>query len=176
MIPFRKQRETIGNFLLQRQLKKQHRHVQMKKISDLKNAGIFFDADSERCLKSVKTFIKKLQSQGTEVRALGYFNIIKPEKNFISDKTLYFSTLKDFSYFFLPKSEEVIEFTSAKPDALFVFSTCKDFAPTAVLKLSKAGLKIGFAGVNDDALDLTFELPGYEPEKLIEQIERYLGN
>jgi hypothetical protein len=84
--------------------------------------------------------------------------------------------LKDFSFFFLPKSPEVIEFISAKYDALFVFSTCKDFAAAAVLKLSNAGLKIGFAGINDDALDLTFELPGYEPDKLTEQIERYLKN
>jgi hypothetical protein len=59
-------------------------------------------------------------------------------------------------------------------DILFVFSAKDPLPAMAVVKLSIAKLKVGIAGKFDNALDLTFEIEGEEPEKLTEQIERYL--
>jgi hypothetical protein len=174
VILFRKLREKAGNWLLRKHLKKQKRNIEMKKLNKLTDVGIFFDASSEQCRKTVKAFIKKLDSQKTNARSIGFFNTLKPEEDFISDKKLYFSTLKDFSFFFLPKCEELNDFVEKDLDALFVFSAEDSFPATAVIKMSKAKLKVGFSHLFDDALDLTFEIPSHQPEQLTEQIERYL--
>lgn len=146
----------------------------MKKLNELKEVGIFFDASSAQCRKTVKAFIKKMEKSDIKTHSIGFFNALQPEENFISDKKLYFSTLKDFSYFFLPDSEELKEFIQMDLNALFVFSAEESFPATSVIKMSNAKLKVGFTGLFEDALDLTFEIPDHEPEQLTEQIERYL--
>jgi hypothetical protein len=155
-------------------LEEENRKIEMQKLNEINEAGIFFDAASEQCRKTVKTFIKGLSAKNINVWSLGYFDIKDPEESFISDKFLYFSTLKDFSFFFLPKTEEVKEFIMRPVDILFVFSAKDPLPAMAVVKLSIAKLKVGIAGKFDNALDLTFEIEGEEPEKLTEQIERYL--
>lgn len=174
MIIFRKQREIVGRFFLKRKLKKINRIVELKKINDIDSAGIFFDASSEECRKEAKSFIKKLKSKNIQTRAVGYFDTRQPDENFISDKNLYFSTLKDFSFFFLPKSEEIKEFINQKHDILFIFSVNDAFPAKAVIQMSLAHLKVGVTDTFDNAMDLTFEIDGNEPRKLIEQIENYL--
>lgn len=146
----------------------------MKKLNDLKNVGIFFDASSEKCRKTVKAFIKELNTLNINTVAIGFFNMPAPENNFISDKKLYFASLKDFSFFFLPKSEELKTFIQKDLDALFVYSADDSFPAVALVKQSKAKLKVGLSGRFDNALDLTFELPNQGPEQLTEQIKRYL--
>ena len=175
MILFKKQRELIGNLLIRKSIKQQKRTVQLKKIKDWEKVGIFFDASSKHCRTSIKEFIKKLQSEGKEVQALGYVETKKPEENLISDKTVYYSSLQDFSWFFLPQNKEVVSFISGKPDVLLVFTANNSFPTSAVVKLSDAALKVGFNGIFDNDLDLTFEISDPTPEKLREQIERYLG-
>ncbi len=146
----------------------------MKKLNDLKNVGIFFDASSEKCRKGVKAFIKELNTLHINTWAVGFFNMPGTGENLISDKKLYFASLKDFSFFFLPKSPELKEFVERDLDALFVYSADDAFPATAMIKLSKAKLKVGLTGRFDNGLDLTFELPVQEPEQLTEQIKRYL--
>ncbi len=146
----------------------------MKKLSEIEKAGIFFDASSNQCRKEVKSFIKQLTAKQVKVWSLGYFDTRDPDDNFISDKSVYFATLKDFSFFFLPKTEEVKEFTDRPLDALFVFSANNSLPATSVINSSIANLKVGFAGIYGKTLDLTFEIPGHEPENLTEQIIRYL--
>ncbi|MGQ1889821.1 DUF6913 domain-containing protein [Thermophagus sp. OGC60D27] len=175
MILFKKQRETVGNFLIRKNTKKDHRIVQLKKIRDWKKVGIFFDASSNQCRKTIKEFIRKIQSEGKQVQAVGYIETKKPEENLISDKTIYYSSLLDFSFFFLPKKEEIVSFISDKPDVLLVLTTNNSFPASAIVKLSKAGLKVGFSGIFDNDLDITFELSNPTPDMLIEQIEHYLG-
>jgi hypothetical protein len=160
--------------MLRKTLKKSSRSVEMKKLTDLKNVGIFFDASSEKCLKEVKAFIKELNGQNINTKAIGFFNAKEAEDNLISDRKMFFATLKDFSFFFLPKSEELKEFTQNEMDALLVYSADDCFPATATIKLSKAKLKVGLSGKFDDALDLTFELANNAPEQLTEQIKRYL--
>jgi hypothetical protein len=174
VILLKKQREKIGRFLLKKKLEKVNRKIEMQKLNEINKAGIFFDAASEQCRKSVKTFIKGLSAKNINVWSLGYFDTKNPENSFISDKFLYFSTLKDFSFFFLPKTEEVKEFITRPVDILFVFSEKDPLPATAVVKSSVAKLKVGITGKFDNALDLTFEIEGKKPENLIEQIERYL--
>ncbi|PWE00235.1 hypothetical protein DDZ16_07230 [Marinilabilia rubra] len=146
----------------------------MKKINEIDSAGIFFDASSEECRKEAKSFIKRLKSKNIQTWSVGYFDTEKPDENFISDKNLYFSTLKDFSFFFLPKSDELKEFINRKVDILFVFSDNDAFPAKAVIKMSLAHLKVGITDTFDNVMDLTFEINGNEPKKLIEQIENYL--
>lgn len=160
--------------MLRNALKKSSRSIEMKKLSDLKNVGIFFDSSSEKCQKEVKAFIKDLNSQNINSRAIGFFNAKEAEDNLISDKKLYYATLKDFSFFFLPKSEELKEFIQNEMDALFVYSANDVFPATATIRMSKARLKVGLSGKFEDALDLTFELSDNAPEHLTEQIKRYL--
>jgi len=174
VILFKKQREKIGHWLLRNHLKNQKRNVEMKNMDAFAEAGIFFDASSEECRKTVKAFIKKLENRNIKTWSVGFFNTLEQEENFISDRKLYFSTLKDFSFFFLPESEELKEFIQRDLDALFVFSDEETFPATAVVKMSKAKLKVGFTGLFENAFDLTFEIPNHQPEQLTEQIERYL--
>ncbi|MFW5754699.1 MAG: DUF6913 domain-containing protein [Marinilabiliaceae bacterium] len=176
MIPFRKQREAIGRFLLKRKLKKQRRDVKMKPLSGISSAAIFFDASSEACRKESKALGKKLIANHVKVRSLGLFNSKNPELNFISDKNLYFATLKDFSFFFLPKSEEVTTFASETPDMLFIYSSQPSFPAQAVVEMSRPSLRVGFAHLWNNALDLTFEIHDLNPRELTKQIERYLDN
>lgn len=174
MILFKKQREIIGSYLLRKKVKKQQRTVQLKKIDDWKKVGIFFDISSKQNRTTVRELIKKLQAKGKQVQALGFIEAPQTEENLISDKTIYYSTLLDFSYFFLPQKEEVVSFVSDKMDVLLVFTTQYSFAAEAVVKLSKANLKVGFSGIFDNDMDITFEISEPTPEKLVEQIERYL--
>lgn len=174
MILFKNQREKLGRWLLRNNLKGIKRNVEMKKLNDLKNVGIFFDASSEKCRKTVKAFIKELNTLNINTVAIGFFNMPAPENNFISDKKLYFASLKDFSFFFLPKSEELKTFIQKDLDTLFVYSSDDSFPAVALVKQSKAKLKVGLSGRFDNALDLTFELPDQDPEQLTEQIKRYL--
>ncbi len=176
MIPFRKQREAIGQFLLKRKLKKQRRDIKMQPLSEISSAAIFFDASSEQSRKESKALAKKLIANNVKVKSLGLFNTKEPELNFISDQNLYFATLKDFSFFFLPKSEEVTNLTKEKPDMLFIYSSEPSFPARTVVELSQASLKVGFAELWNNAPDLTFEIPNFNPKELTKQIERYLEN
>lgn len=159
---------------MQKKLKKVSRRVEMKKISEIESAGIFFDASSKECRLAARDFMKNLKSKDKQTWSLGYFDTKKPEEDFISDRNVYYSTLKDFSFFFLPKSDEIKEFISRKVDILFVFSVNDPFPAEAVIKKSGAHLKVGITGTFNNAMDLTFEINGHEPRKLIEQIENYL--
>ena len=148
----------------------------MQQLPNIRSVAIFFDASSEDCRKEAKSVIKKLSSEHIKVQALGFFNSKKPDMDFISDHNLYFATLKDFSFFFLPKSEEVKEFTNATPDMFFVYASTHTFPAQAVIELSRASLKIGFSGLWNHALDLTFEINSLNPKDLTKQVEQYLKN
>ncbi|MGM0377427.1 MAG: DUF6913 domain-containing protein [Bacteroidota bacterium] len=45
-----------------------------------------------------------------------------------------------------------------------------------MVELSRASLKIGFSELWNNALDLTFEIPDFNPKELTKQIEKYLEN
>ncbi len=115
-----------------------------------------------------------LRKRDVDIKALGFFDSYKPEENFISDKTVYFATLNDFSFFFLPKTDDIKDFMTNPFDVLFLFSGKYSFSVESVVKLSPASLKVGPAGGFNSAMDLTFELANYEPAKLTEQIEHYM--
>lgn len=159
---------------MRRKLRKAARSVEMKKISEIENAGIFFDASSADCRMAAKNFMKDLKSKDIQTWSLGYFDTKNPEEDFISDKNVYFSTLKDFSFFFLPKSDEVKEFISRKTGILVVFSMNDPFPAEAVVKMSCAHLKVGITNTFNNAMDLTFEINADEAGKLTDQIHRYL--
>ena len=148
----------------------------MQQLYKISSAAVFFDASSEQCRKESKALAKKLIANNVKVKSLGLFNSKKPELNFISDKNLYFGTLKDFSFFFLPKSEEITTFTGETPDMLFIYSSQPSFPARTVVEMSRASLKIGFAKLWDNALDLTFEIHNLNPKELTKQIDRYLKN
>ena len=148
----------------------------MQPLSGISSAAIFFDASSEQCRKESKAMAKKLIAGNVKVKSLGLFNSKEPELNFISDKNLYFATLKDFSFFFLPKSEDITTFTSETPDMLFIYSSQPSFPAKTVVEMSRAYLKIGFAELWNNALDLTFEIHNLNPKELTKQIEKYLDN
>ncbi len=175
MIFFRGTREAIGHFWLKHLLKQQKREVRLKAIGQIKTAAIIFDASSESGYQQARAFAQHMSAHQTQVKAIGYIDGHKQQMPYIGDQTYRFVTLKDFSFFFLPKTHTLKELVVTPFDALFVL-TAKSFFPLkAFTSLSAAHLKVGFTGIWEEAMDLTFDLPNHSSEELAKQIIYYLG-
>jgi hypothetical protein len=172
---FRRTREAIGHFWLKHLLKRQNREVRLKAIGQIKTAAIIFDASSENNYQQAREFAQHLIANQTEVKALGYIDGHKQQMPYIGDQTYCFVTLKDFSFFFLPKKPAIKELVVTPFDTLFVLTARSFFPLKAFTSLSAAHLKVGFTGIWEEAMDLTFDLPNHNSEELVKQINYYLG-
>ncbi len=176
MIFFRRTREAIGYWWLKHLLKRQKRTVRLKAIEQVQNAAILFDASSESSYHQAREFTQQLRANHTDVKTLGYINEQQQKMPYISDQTIGFITLKDFSFFFLPHSSWIKEFVETPFDALFVLTDQNCFPLKGITHLSTAHFKVGFTGIWDGAMDLTFEMPNHNPNELVQQINYYLGH
>ncbi len=172
---FKKLRIKIGNYLLNRKLKKR---IQTPVICNLKNAksiGIVYNSLSDQDINAIKKVEKAYQNINVEL--LGFSNSKMLKDNQISDQKHYFICLKDFNWLFQPKSELLKEFISKDFDILINLYTKEEFCIEYIIRSSYAKFKVGPAHLNQQMHDLMID-GGEKKDNILylnEQIDHYLS-
>nr|WP_319399081.1 hypothetical protein [uncultured Carboxylicivirga sp.] len=151
-------RETIGAYFLKREIKKQPHKASVHNLQTAETAGILFDATQPENLKIVKELISELKEFNIKSQALGYINQNKRDDDYIGDSTYSFACKKDFSFFYTPKSENIITFMNTQYHLLIILVNDLTFPVDYIGSLSKAQFKAGRANVDNELLDFMIEL------------------
>ncbi len=173
----KKLRIKIGNYLLNRKLKKR---IQTPVICNFKNAksiGIVYNSLSENDLKAIKKVEKAYRNLNLEVELLGFSNSKNLKDNQISDQKHHFICLKDFNWLFQAKSHLLKEFISKEFDILINLYTIEEFCIEYIVRSSFAKFKVGAAHLNPQMHDLMID-NGEKKDNILylnEQIDYYLN-
>ena len=168
--------EKIGLRLLENKARRIQRRVKAMNLNKASSVGIVFDVNSDHDLKHVKELVKNLSPTVTKVGVIGYLKGKKKDYPYISDKNYTFISNEDFNFFLQPNSENITRFLDFEPDILLILNQSYHFEVHYIARLSKAGLKVGRAGLFDDCLDFILEMHENSLEALTREVNRYLGN
>jgi len=169
-------RIKAGEYLLKTQLGKRDRNVVFRNLSNIKTAGIIFEALPGENINLVKHFISELKKYGITTKALGYVHDHRKNIDLIGGSTFTYVCKDDYTFFYDTKDEGVKSFIDEPFDMLVVYCENDFFPLKHIATLSKAELKVGEQGICDDIMDFMIHLPENNglPE-LQEQLIRYLS-
>lgn len=166
----------IGNFLLAKKLKHQHREKHFSGLKQSVSVGILFDASSSSDNVIIKNLVKDLRQQGKDARVLGYVNHRNKDPQYISDGHNAYISKQDFNWLNQPKDPLIDEFISKKFDILLVLTYQNWFPVHYISSLSQAHFKVGKSGISEPNFDLTLEMAEITPlEEQVSQMMRYLN-
>ncbi|MCW3786907.1 hypothetical protein OM075_10540 [Marinilabiliaceae bacterium AAT] len=174
---FKKLRIKIGNYLLNRKLKKRNYKPIICNLKHAKKIGIIYDSLSNEDLSAIKKVEKSYINQNIKVELLGFSNAKIIQDNLIGDNNHHYVCIKDLNWLFQPKSELLKEFIAKDFDILINLYTNEDFCTEVIVRSSYAKFKVGPAHLNKNMHDLMID--GGEKKNNIlylnEQISYYLG-
>jgi hypothetical protein len=136
-------RVRIGEYLLNRELKKNKRTPLVCNINKAKKVGVLFNASLSLNFEIIKNFVKDLSKKGVEVNAFGYIDNKSLIDSYLHRKGFGFFTGKDLSFFYKPKGEKIEAFINNDFDLLINLSLDKYLPIDYVTGLSKAKFKVG---------------------------------
>jgi hypothetical protein len=161
---------------MENKARRMQRKVKAVNLHKASSVGIVFDLNSDHDLKHIKELVNNLSPNVTKVGVVGYLKGKKQDYPYISDKNYSFISNEDLNFFLQPNSESITKFLAFEPDILLILSQSYHFAVHYIARLSKAGLKVGQAGLYDDSLDFILEMHENSLEALTREIHRYLGD
>ncbi|RMG76300.1 MAG: hypothetical protein D6707_12435 [Bacteroidetes bacterium] len=172
----KKLRQQIGQWMLNRKLKRVDRTVRGKNFQKARKAGILFNYEDVNDLKKIKQQIKDLRNKGfKEVHAVGFAPVKQIRDHFQPFLGLDVLTLKDTNFAFIPANSVAENFLHEEFDYLFIPEKNIEFPLLYLLALSKAKLKIGFDNTSF-ASHLDFMLSGNISENdFFSYSEKYLS-
>lgn len=136
-------RTRIGEYLLNRELKKNKRSPIVCNINKAKKIGVIFNASLSLNFEIIKEFVKNLDKKGINVQAIGYIDNKSLIDSYLHRKGFGFFTGKDLSWFYKPKGEKIESFIKSDFDVLINLSLEKYLPIDYVTVLSKAKFKVG---------------------------------
>ena len=93
-------RIKIGNYLLNRKLKKRNYKPVICNLKNAKKIGIIYDSISNEDLSAIKKIEKSYINQNIKVESLGFSNAKIIQDNLIGDNSHHYVCIKDFNCYF----------------------------------------------------------------------------
>ncbi len=135
-------RARIGEYLLDRELKKNKRTPIVCNLKKAKKIGVIFNASLTLNFEIIKNFVKTL-SENSNVSAIGFIENNSLIDSYLHRKGFGFFTGKDLNLFYRPKGENIESFIKTDFDLLINLSLEKYLPIDYVTSLSKAKFKVG---------------------------------
>ncbi len=174
---FKKLRIKIGNYLLNRKLKKRNYKPVICNLKSARKIGIVYDSLSEDDLSAIKKIEKFYLSLHINIELLGFSNAKLIKDNLIGDNQRHYACTKDFNWLFQAKSELLKEFISKDFDILINLYTHDEFCIEYIIMSSMAKFKVGPSHLNKQMHDFMID-GGNKKNNIIylnEQISHYLN-
>jgi hypothetical protein len=141
-------RYRIGNIYFKKELASLKRKKVTTNLLKAKYIGIVYIVESEKQYEAICSFVKSLQDERKEVKALGFVND-KMIPHFCYPKIAYdYFTVKDLNWYLKPSNTFVHDFLNKEFDLLLDLSIQSCFSVQYVAGLSKAKFKVGRFGIN----------------------------
>jgi hypothetical protein len=170
-------RYRIGNFYFHQELA----HLKRKKVTTnfnkAKIIGLLFTVGNEKQYQIICDFVKSLQDERKEIKAIGYINS-KTVPYYCYPKLAYdYFTNKDLNWFMKPSNKFVNDFIGKEYDILIDLSLESCFPIQYMGGVSKAKFKVGKYGINPmNFYDLMFQVDNkIKLDEYIKHIRHYLS-
>lgn len=175
MILFKSIRQKIGNSILHRKLRNRERKKGIFNFTTSKNIGVVFKTDTQSDFELVKRFLQFLSDQDNKVVALCFVDSKKVPDYYLLRKGFNFFSRAELSFFFLPKSQVILDFVERPFDMLIDLSIDSNFPLFYISNLSKARFKIGKQKKQQNQFDVMIDISKNNTvESLIDQIKHYV--
>ena len=176
MLLFENIRNKIGNYYFKNDITFLKRKKITTNLNKAKYIGILYIVEDEKQYQKICDFIKSLQDERKEVKAIGFVNN-KVIPHFCYPKIAYdYFTLKDLNWFMKPSNTFVNDFINKEFDMLIDLSIDKCFSLQYIAGISKAKFKVGRYGINPlNFYDLMIQVENnIKLEDYIKHIRHYL--
>lgn len=174
---FGKLRRSIGLYYFRKETGKTALPRRMTNIGEARSIGILYIVEDVPDFDIVESFVKELQNEHKEVKALGFVKGNNLVSRFLPRLSYDFFSSKDLNWFLRPTHARVADFIEKDFDILIDLNM-EDFFPMKYISgRSKAFCRVGrFSEENMPFYDLMIELkPGTDMAGYISQIRHYLS-
>ncbi len=136
-------KQTIGNFVLERNISRLERDKKLVSLSDARNVGIVYLVSNQGIFNKVKLLIRKLNSPYRQVVALGFVNRDSIPDYCVAANSGYYFDKKDLNWYGAPKNDYVKEFLNKEFDVIIDLTLEDVYVLQYIIALSKSKLKVG---------------------------------
>lgn len=151
-------RSKVGNYVLQKNVKRLKRKMQSCNLRKAASIGILFNASHVFSFEIIKNFVKDLSTSTQEIVVLGFVDSKQMIDHYLYRKGFEFFTLNELNWYKKPEGNVIKEFINKEFDILF-FLSLEDIYPLRyILALSKAKFKAGKYFENDEYLDFMIDI------------------
>lgn len=141
-------RFKIGNYYFRKDLSIAKREKVITNLPKSKNIGVVYSVGSEKQYLQICDFIKSIQDDRKEVKAIGFIND-KLIPHYCYPKIAYdYFTTKNLNWYLKPSNGFVNDFIHKEYDILIDLSIESCFPLQYISGLSKAKFKVGRYGIN----------------------------
>jgi hypothetical protein len=169
-------RRKIGLYYFRRELAKLDFSRRMVNLRGAKRIGILYTLDEVPDYDKVSRFVKELQMEHKEVRALGFVKSRALTARFLPKLSYDFFSKKDITWFYKPIHQKVRDFIAGDFDLLIDLSLADSFPLKYISGLSHALCRVGrFSAENTPFYDFMIDLkPAMTADDFLGQIRHYL--
>jgi hypothetical protein len=140
-----------------------------------KLVGVVFKTDTQSDFELVKKFLHFLSDQDNKVVAICFVDNKKIPDYYLLRKGFNFFSRNDLNFFFIPKTNFVLDFIEKPIDMLIDLSIDENFPLYYISSLSKAKFKIGKQQKEHNCFDVMIDnSKNNSVETLIEHIKHYI--
>jgi len=136
-------KQTVGNFVLDRNISRLERDKKLINISDARNVGIVYLVSNQGMFNKVKLLIRKLNSPYRQVMALGFVNRDSIPDYCVAANSGYYFNKKDLNWFGAPDNDYIKEFINKEFDIIIDLTLEDVYVLQYIVALSKSKLKVG---------------------------------
>ena len=174
---FQNLRIKIGRYYYKKEQSQTDRHCQMTNLQDAKRIGILYTLDEVLDYERVSAFVRQLQGNHKEVKALGFVKNKNLIQRFLPKISYDFFSKRDLTWFYKPIHTQVKDFIEKEFDLLIDLSLHDSFPLKYIAGLSKALLRVGkFSEENTDYYDLLIDMKQTTTsDEYLGQIQHYLS-
>lgn len=176
MAIFQNIRERLGNFFLNKELKKIVRQPHAVNLLEAQTVGILFDSSNAEDYDLVIKYVNYLKEMKKKVKAIGFFSSSYQPPKTHSKLEYDFFTKKDLNFFMKPVDPFINNFIEEQPDILIDLNLYNRLPLRFIAARSKAKFKIGVYDMdNKDLYDLMIETDDSKSFKyFLRNVDTYL--
>ncbi len=177
MFFLRKIKEFVGNYFLNRELKRFSRNKKLINYSDIKDIGILYTLDNDDTYNKVSDFVGKMKNDNKRPKALGFIKNKKISEKFLPKLSFDFFSENDLNWYKKPDNKYVKDFVNKEFDLLINIDFENIFPIKYITAKSKAHLKAGlYKEQNSKYFDLMIKMDKSKDfDEFFTQVIHYLS-
>ena len=150
--------EKLGHYILERNINRASRSVEVCNFDTAQTAGVVFNATHLINFEMVKKFVDFLQYKEIKVHTMGFVNSKKLIDHYLFRKGYDFFTKKHLNWYMRPTRNTVDDFIAQPFDILFNLSLESYYPIQYIVGMSKAKFKVGVFSQEDKFLDFMIDI------------------